>query len=139
MFSEVWPNETCSIRSVNTIVTRELRIIVGNRPKLTEIDLMLDCDKFYYWNNFQCGGKVVLRGSATYMELNLFALVSVDGRDLATHYAIIENNSKGDCEVDVSEQLEYSIRGRGNIYLHGSPVEIILDEQTSSGRLIEVP
>jgi hypothetical protein len=139
LFHEIRPNETCSIRSVNAIGGDFFQIVMGSRPKLTEIDLTLDCDTFYYWNNFQCGGKVTLRGSTKYLEIYSFALVSVDALDLTTKYAIVKNNSKGDCEVTVSEQLSYAIRGRGNIYLHGSPAKIIRDEVTSSGRLIERP
>jgi hypothetical protein len=135
---EVRPNATCAIRTVNPIVNEEFRLIMGHRPKLSEIDLELDCGAFLYWNNHQCGGKVILRGKAEEVIAHTYGLMSFDASQLNTDYAWIENNSKNDCQVSVNNKFEYSIRGVGNIYLSGDPPEVILHERTSSGTLIKV-
>lgn len=131
-------NETCKIQSVNTIHLNAMQIINHPRPKLMEIDLSVDCNHFFYWNNFQCGGKVSLRGVAASVDIRSFAMMTVDASKLLVMNANIENSSKGDCRVNVSDKIEYSIYGTGNIYLSGNPPEIILKEKTSSGRLIPV-
>jgi hypothetical protein len=136
--SKIWPNETCSITTLNPIQVREFSIIMGHHPKLAVMNLELDCETFYYWNNHQCGGKLTLRGQVQYLTVLSFGLMSVEADGLRSEYALIENNSKGDCKVHVSSQLEYSIRSVGNIYLQGSPASIIPGEISSSGRLIKV-
>jgi hypothetical protein len=135
---EILPNATCSITTVNPIISDEFRIVMGHSPKLTEINLTLACKSFLYWNNHQCGGKVTLSGQADNVFLYAYALMSIDAGQLNTQYAFVENNSKGDCEVFVNDVLEYSIRGVGNIYVRGNPREVVLHEQTSSGRLIDL-
>lgn len=136
--SQIFPKETCYIETVNPIITDDFSIIQGNKPKLSQINLTLDCGTFFYWNNYQCGGKLTLSGKTKNLIVYSFALMSVNARELRTDYALIENNSKGDCEVFVTNMLEYSIRGVGDIYLHGNPNEIIANEQTSTGQLIQL-
>jgi hypothetical protein len=135
---EIWSNASCSIQTVNPITSPVLRLIMGYRTKLVEIDLELDCGQFLYWNNHQCGGKVTLRGNTRELAAYTFSLMTFDASQLNTDYAWIENNSKSDCQVFVNDRIEYSIRGIGNIYLKGDPEEVILHEQTSSGTLIKV-
>ena len=136
-FYEIWPNETCYIKSVKPIISDEIRLIMGHHPKLSQIDLDLDCNSFLYWNNHQCGGKVTLKGRTTKLFIYSYGLMTVEADKLNTEFAVVENNSKGDCKVSVADKLEYSIRGVGNIYLSGQPREIVRGEVSSSGRLIE--
>jgi hypothetical protein len=136
--SHVWPNETCRIESLNPIIADEFHIVMGHPPKLAEIDLELDNELFYYWNNHQCGGKVTLRGKTSRLMAYTFGYMSINAGALATGHAVIENNSKGDCEVQVRDKIEYSIRSVGDIYLYGNPEEIIAKDLTSSGALIKM-
>lgn len=129
-------NQTCYVETTNPIITDEFGIIMGS--KLSMAKLELNCNTFYFWNIFPCGGKLTLFGNTNRLILWNFAIMSVDAGQLTTGYALVENNSKGDCEVMVTDKLEYSIYGTGNIYLHGHPNEIILKEKTSSGQLIEL-
>ncbi len=55
--------------------------------------------------------------------------MSVNAGSLIANNAIIDDDSKGDCDLFVTDKLEYSISGTGNIYLKGNPKEIILDEK----------
>ena len=137
--SVLWPNETCYIKTLTPVISDDFNIIMGHNPKLAVIDLELDCGNFRYWNNHQCGGKVTLRGRFGSATIQIYGLMTVDAAALSTNYAFVENNSKGDCHVSVSEQIEYSIRSVGDIYLYGDPREIIAHELSSSGVLIEMP
>ncbi|MEX2233039.1 MAG: DUF2807 domain-containing protein [Cyclobacteriaceae bacterium] len=133
---EVRPNETCFITTVNPITADEFRIVMGHNPKLSRLDLELNCRTFYYWNNHQCGGKLTITGKAEDLMIYIYGLMSVDANELAADNVWIENNSKGDCNVRADKWIQYSIRGVGNIYLYGSPEVIIPQEVTSSGKLI---
>lgn len=135
---EVWPNETCFITTVNPITVDEFRIVMGHNPKLSELNLELDCGSFFYWNNHQCGGKLTIRGRTKNLILSIFGLMSVNASELTTVNAGINNSSKGNCTVKVENRIEYRIRGAGNIYLYGNPEVIIPHEVTSSGQLIRM-
>jgi len=93
--------------------------------------------RFYYWNDFPCGGLLTLSGKAESLKLWNYAILSVDAKYLTAKTAIVENNSQGDCTVNVGEKLNYSITNKGNINLYGSPTEIIEGVLNSSGQLIE--
>lgn len=128
--------QTCYIETVNPIISDEFGIIMGN--KLNMANLELNCNIFYYWNDHPCGGKITLSGTTNILRIWNFAIMSIDARNLTTSYALVENTSKGDCEIVVTDKLEYSIHGTGNIYVGGEPNEIIAKEITSSGKLIEL-
>lgn len=131
-------NESCYIKSIDPIISADFQIINQPTPRLCEIDIELDNYYFLYWNNYQCGGSVTLRGKTTHLETHTFALMRVDAKNLIADYAVIENGSKGDCEVNVQQRLRYAIHSTGNIYLYGTPNEIsLLEETTSTGKLIQ--
>ena len=64
------------------------------------------------------------------------AIMSVDAKNLVTEYALVENDSKGVCEVNVTNRLDYKIKGKGDIHLYGNPPEINEGEVSSTGKLI---
>jgi hypothetical protein len=130
--------ESCNIQTIDPIVSPDFVIFNHATPKLCQVDVELANSTFLYWNNYQCGGKVILRGRTGYLEAHTFALMTMDASQLITDDAFIENSSKGDCQVNVVRQLKYSIHNTGNIYLHRTPAEIILNERTSTGQLIRL-
>lgn len=127
--------EGCNIQTQGAITSEEFGIIMEG--KANQGNLELNCDTFYYWNNFPTGGKLRLYGKTNVLKIWNVAIMSVDAKDLTSNYAIVENGSTGDCEVTVLDKLEYSITEKGNIQLYGSPAEIIDNGTTSSGRLIK--
>ena len=130
--------ETCSIETVNTLSVNEFSIDMAPSPKLTEINLDLDCEYFNYWNNYQCGGKLILKGRATNINLSIFSMMAVDANALTCDNALVTTYSTGDCKLMVNRRLEYSIHGEGDIILQGNPPEIHLNERTSTGKLIQL-
>ncbi len=133
--TKVIAHEACRIQTLTPITSKEFGLVLEN--KTNEASLELNCNTFYYWNNNPCGGKLTLYGKSKTLRIWNFAIMSVDARELITNYALIENNSRGDCQVTVLDKLEYSIGGTGNIYLYSSPPEIIQNNLSSSGRLIK--
>ena len=126
--------EGCNIQTLTPITSVECGLVL--KGKSNQAKLELDCNTFFYWNNFPSGGKVTLSGKTEMLKIWNFAIMSVDARDLTAQNANIENNSQGDCEVTVLNKLEYSISEKGNIHLYGNPSEIISNSISSSGRLI---
>jgi len=133
--SQIIAGEACYIQTINPITSEEFGLVLTG--KVNEANLELNSKIFYYWNDFPCGGKLTLSGETDELKIWNFALMSVNARNLTAKYAFIENSSKGDCEVNVVDRLEYSIRGIGDIHLYGSPSEIIKNQLSSSGRLIQ--
>lgn len=133
--SKVSANETCNILTLNPITSSEFGLIL--KSKANQANLELDCSTFYYWNNSPCGGMLTLYGKTERLKIWNYALMSVDAINLIAQQALVENSSLGDCKVTVINKLEYSIFGVGNIHLYGSPAEIIENQSTSSGQLIQ--
>ena len=126
-------NESCFIKTGNPIVSNELGLVVYG--KLNQADLELNGNVFYFWNNHPCGGKLILRGKTDQLKLWSFAIMQVDASSCESRYGLVENFSKGDCKVNISEKLDYSLQGEGNILLKGNPALQLL-KQTSTGSLI---
>jgi hypothetical protein len=133
--SGVTANETCNINTLTPITSDKFGLVLAS--KANEANLELDNHNFYYWNNFPCGGKLILSGKTDELKIWNYAIMSVDAKNLIAKYALVENSSKGNCEVTVLNKLEYSIFGAGDIHLYGSPPEIIKIQVTSSGQLIQ--
>ena len=129
-------HQTCYITTDTPITSDEFGLEFHG--KANEANLELNGNIFYYWNNFQCGGKLTLSGSTNVLKLWNFAIVAVEASSLTANNAIVENSSKGDCIIKVNNKLDYAITGDGNIYLYGNPPIINETEvSTSQGQLIQ--
>ncbi|MBD98682.1 MAG: hypothetical protein CMO34_02480 [Verrucomicrobia bacterium] len=127
-------NESCNIKNLNPITSEEFGLVLGS--KANNADLMLNCNTFYYWNNFPSGGRLKLSGNSKTLKLWNTAIMSVDARELLCEFALVENSSQGNCVVNVSRQLEYKIENVGDIHLYGKPDIIESKGSTASGKLI---
>lgn len=127
-------NETCQIISENTLHANEFGLIM--KSKLNHAKLDVDCNSFYYWNNFPCGGIIELSGQTKDLKLWNVALMSIDAKNLNCQEVKIENASKGNISVNCSNILTYSITGEGNIYLFGNPPNVYAETLTGNGKLI---
>lgn len=126
--------ETSRIHSSNALTGDEIGLIMAS--KLNEADLELNCNNFYYWNNFPCGGKISLKGNVNNLKLWNVALMSIDAKELTCQNAIVENSSKGYCKLTCLQQLNCALKGEGDIFLWGNPPNISISEQSSTGKLI---
>lgn len=127
-------NETCYIRTVNPITSNDFGLVFKSKANFAELELAGNI--FYYWNNFPCGGKLILSGSTNELKIWNTAILSVDAKSLTANYAIVENSSKGLCEVNVINKLEYSLLGDGNIDLYGNPPIKNEIAKTGKGELV---
>jgi hypothetical protein len=131
---KITAGETCYIETINAIKSDKIGLIFTG--KLNQAQLELDCNTFFYWNNFPCGGRLTLTGKSKNLRIWNYALMAVDASNLSADDALVENSSQGVCKVRVKNTLEYSIYGEGDIYLYGTPNQIIEGEITSSGTLV---
>lgn len=132
--SRINANETCNIKTLNTLIGDEIGLVMTS--KLNEASLDVNCNSFFYWNNFPCGGKIILSGTTNELKIWNVALMSVDAKALTANVAMIDNASKGSCRITSLQKLTYKINGEGNIYLSGNPPEVIELESNSTGELI---
>lgn len=132
--AKIVANETCNISTQNVLHANELGLVL--KSKLNHASLQLDCNTFYYWNNFPCGGTVNLQGTCHTLKLWNYALMQIDARQLATTITEVQNTSKGDIHVWCSDSLTYKINGTGNIYLRGNPSYLLNQVGSGSGKLL---
>ena len=128
-------SEGCHIQTLTPITSDEFGLTI--KGKASKANITVDTHTFFYWNAHPSGGKVTVKGRTEVLKIWNIALMSIDAKELTCRYALIENSSKGDCEATVSDRLEYSIEGTGNILLHGNPGQIIEKSMSSTGRLIQ--
>lgn len=117
--SKIVANETCTIKSTNTLIADELGLIL--KSKLNHAALDISCNTFYYWNNFPCGGTVDLKGNCQTLKVWNYALMQINASELQATTALIENYSKGDVRVWCTDTISYKINGSGGIRVKGSP------------------
>lgn len=132
--SEMVVNQTSNVTTENAIKQDYFGIVL--KSKANAANLNLDCKNFYYWNNYPSGGKLTLTGKAT--ELNIWnaAIMSVDASALISQKALVENNSKADCIINVADSLKYTISNAGNIINVTIPNAIETLNHDGNGQLI---
>lgn len=128
--------EACDIKSTTPITSEEFGLILGG--KANEASLQLNCGTFYYWSGSVSGGKIILTGATNTLKLWNTGLVQIDAHELNTNYALVENKSRGNCEVKVSTKLDYAVLNSGDIIVYDSPEEVIeMDsDESATGKLI---
>jgi len=124
----------CSIRSENELTGHELGVVVQSR--FTEVNLKLNCDVFYYWNNPD-GTHLTLSGQTNELKIWNSGLGSVDASQVTSPYVQVINGSQSDCKVKATQKLEYGLTSIGNIVFYGNPAEVVSIEITGTGELIK--
>ncbi len=132
--NKIVANETCWIHSLNTLTSQELGLIL--KSKLNNAQLKLQCETFYYWNNFPCGGNLELSGTCQRLKLWNYALMQVNAKELLCTKAEIEQASKGSMHINCSDTLIYRIQGTGNLHVKGQPGIIVNSGSSGAGQVI---
>lgn len=66
-------------------------------------------------------GNIRMKGSADELYPKISGSGKIDGEDLVTKTVSIKISGSGNCTVNVSESLDASVSGSGNIYYTGNP------------------
>ena len=88
------------------------------------VDLELDNNGFYFWNTNKAGGEITLRGKTDVVKYWYSGLVVINSVNLISKSGIIETSSDLDANINIEEKIEYLIKGKGNVILHGNPAII---------------
>ena len=112
----------------------EIGLIVNS--KFNEASLNIDCKTFYYWNTHLNGGKINIAGEVENLKLWHSSLCSIDASNLSSENILLDTDSNADSYIRVSNKLDCTIRGTGNVYYLGNPEILIVNDTTSSGKLI---
>ncbi len=104
--------------------------------KTGELDLLLDVERFSVTTGSDNSGYYVFRGKALSARYWARGSSIMDASGLEADDVYVFNNSIGDCQVHVSRRLEARLNSAGNVYYTGEPVEVVVSEESGTGRLI---
>lgn len=127
-------HEACKLTSKYPLEnTMDLTI----QSEMAEVDIEINAERFFFYNNRTTGGKYTFRGYADYANISGYYTAQFIMKELVVRDLVLNNSSISDMYVNPIEKLEVEIHHRGNVYYTGSP-EIIIDSITGSGQLIHV-
>lgn len=124
-----------SLRSDGTLSFNEFFVWNFYDVKISDIQLEMDGNYFFYWNNWLAGGKLETSGKLQTAYFNNYALHVIDASKLKAENVTMIQYGREDCSVRATAHLDYALNGPGNIILYGDPTTVLL-EKTSTGSLI---
>lgn len=128
-------NAPVNMYSLDTVKIQKLAIVhIG---KTGEIELLIDTEQFQFALGSDNSGIYSIRGKAGYAKIWPRGSGVVDASELLTDSSYVYNNSIGDCKINVKEKLEVRMNTLGNIIYYGSPEQIVILEESGSGRLLK--
>lgn len=120
----------------DTLKLRKLELILLGETG--EYDLTMNVDSFIMTTSSDNIGYYVFKGIAGQTDIWLRGSSQVEASGLKSMYCKVYNNSVGDCYINVSNKIEVRLNSIGNVVYSGNPKEIIIIEQSSSGRLLSI-
>ena len=122
------------ITSTDTIKLKRLRFVFLG--KSGEFNVQMDTPFFQMETGSDNFAKYVFGGVAHYAKIWARGSSIVDASLLQSDSCYVYNNSIGDCRVTASKKISARLNTLGNIFFTGNPSEIIIEEQSGKGRLI---
>lgn len=123
------------LSSIDTLQLAKLKLILLG--KTGEFDLTMDVDNFQMVTGSDNFGYYIFRGKANSTRFWPRGSSQVDASELYSQNCYVYNNSIGDCYVNVSQKLEAKLNTIGDVIYCGSPKEIVIIEESGSGRVID--
>ena len=105
--------------------------------KVSEVDINLDvhtCGIYMSSDNF---GYFKVKGKAQTADIWGWGSAYVLADSLVTQNCHVIQRGMADVHVNVTGQLAVSLEFTGDVYYRGNPTEVIIEKQTSTGRLIK--
>ncbi len=131
--SKIIVEEPSVFNSINDMQGDEIGIIFNCH--VVEANLKLNARVFFYWNTN--GGMLNLEGKVDELKIWNTTLGSVNALNLNAQKVLVENNSVGDCLVNVQKDLKTKIKNTGNVYYTGEPEYIDAEINENSGKLLK--
>ena len=127
--------DVCKITSEKPVTSN---VYLTVQADMADVDLLLDCDRLYFWANMTSGGIYKFRGKCQYASLAGYYAAKIDSRELAAKEMQIKNFSVADFDVYATAKLIAEIHNSGDIYYSGNPEVVVDTIKEGSGRLIKV-
>ena len=105
--------------------------------KVSEVDINLDvnfCGIYMSSDNF---GYFKVKGKAQTADIWGWGSAYVLADSLVTQNCHVIQRGMADVHVNVTGQLAVSLEFTGDVYYRGNPTEVIIEKQTSTGKLIK--
>ena len=131
---QVLSRSPLKITTADTLRLERLKLVLLGQTG--EYDLLMDVNYFQMVNSSDCFGYYYFRGKAKTAKIWPRGSSQVDASELITRNCNVYNNSIGDCFINASQKIEARLNTAGNVVYSGNPLEIIILEQSGSGRLI---
>lgn len=106
--------------------------------KTGEIDISMDTEYFKFTTGSDNSGFYRFSGTARAAQLWLRGSSIIHAAALISEQCNVNNNSIGNCTVNVANYLEVRLSSSGNIFYHGNPGEIVVKEESDNGKLISL-
>lgn len=121
-----------NIRCMDTIRTKEFTFDSWNGSG--SIHFLFNCEKTHINNN---AGRVDIHaaGFSGVSYVYMHDTGTLHAASLETGFTFIRNSSTGDCDIQVSKELEAEIKYYGSIYYTGNPYRVV-KTGNGEGRLI---
>lgn len=133
-FSKIHYDGSGDITMRDTLIrndfTLEMESGAGN------LKLLIRADEFTRVNCAESFSEIKLYGSSPVLFLYSDGTAWIRGEQFSTAETYVENKSTGDCIVNVSDVLQCTLKGIGNIRYHGNPVVSVL-EKSGKGSIIQ--
>jgi hypothetical protein len=104
--------------------------------KTGEFNLIIDVNRFQLVNGSDNFDYYTFTGKAKSAYIWPRGSSQVDASGLICKDCIVYNNSMGDCYVNVTHKLEARMNALGNVFYSGQPEEIVITEESGSGKLL---
>jgi hypothetical protein len=131
---ELFAQSPVKLTNYDTLRIDKLNLVFLGRTG--ETDIIMDVNNFKMVNSSDDVGYYYFRGKANSANIWPRGGSQVDASGLVTNYCIVYNNSIGDCYVNVLHKIQARLNTAGNVIYSGHPQEIIITEQSGSGRLL---
>ena len=121
------------LTSYDTLKLEKLDLIILG--KTGNFDLTINIKRFKFVTGSDNFDFFHFRGRAGYAFIWPRGSTQVDASQLACDDCHVYNNSVGDCYVNVNHKIEARLNTAGNVIYSGNPEEIVIIEESGSGRL----
>lgn len=122
--------ESCKLYSTDSISDS---FILISKTKLAEVDLILNNDKFFFYNYESTAGTYFFSGITEQFDLLGYYSALVDASALRSTKARIINHSIIDYKIYVESELYVEIHNEGSVYYAGNPVVTDSIAESASG------
>lgn len=111
--------------------------VFADWTKLSEVDVKVHVHTCVLVNAPGHFGSIKASGKSDYIYLANHGSCIINTGDLITDVAEVQQQGSGDIFLQATSQLKVSIESTGNIYYKDAEPKIIIEKQTSSGKLIK--